>query len=159
MIYLIHRKFGTIRENPDYTAGWVQPSEWVILDHFPTRDDYFQYIEGGCLPSISPPSGSMTSGSFNANRSGKSTSMLADYITSVKSGRRAMIHGPDYVVMDRKTFENIYSDKRYVADAFCGECWEQAKARYPVADFPYMECADDWYQLYRKNCQHKSKED
>lgn len=38
--YAIHRKLGAIKTIPNHAAGWMSRSEWMLFDHWPTKDDY-----------------------------------------------------------------------------------------------------------------------
>jgi len=42
----------------------------------------------------------------------KSTIMLRKFIETVKSGKTALIYGPDYVVLDRKSYDELVTKSK-----------------------------------------------
>ena len=45
-VYAIHKKLGTIKELPEHAVGWMDKNEWVVFDHFPNKEDYFDSVSG-----------------------------------------------------------------------------------------------------------------
>ena len=43
MSFAIHKKLGTIKEIPKHAEGYMN-NEWVVYDHFPTKENYFEAI-------------------------------------------------------------------------------------------------------------------
>ena len=43
--YAIHKKVGTIKEIPYHAVGWMNRSEWVCRDTWPTPEQYFASLK------------------------------------------------------------------------------------------------------------------
>lgn len=43
--YAIHKRIGCIKKISDYAVGWINKSEWIIWENFPTQEQYYSSVK------------------------------------------------------------------------------------------------------------------
>jgi hypothetical protein len=48
----IHRQLGCIAQFPVYVTGWMHPAEWLLLDHYPSQEEYFELMKNNIRDEV-----------------------------------------------------------------------------------------------------------